>query len=171
MHNISTSQTSKSVCASMCNILIGKPWQMLATDILKVLVSHNNRRYLVVVMDYFTKWVEAIPLRDQAAAWVTKAIIKICSTFGVSSILHSDQGCNFESDMLRKMIQAFGYRSLVPLLITRSVMEWWSNLTAHYYSCCDAMSVQKRIGKAIFHWCCMRIVLSLTQQQVYLLSS
>ena len=96
------------VRASMCNIPIGKPWEMLAADILEVPVSRKNHRYLLVVMDYFTKWVEAIPLQDQTAASVTQTIIKICSTFGVPSILHSDQGRNFESHMLQQMLQAFG---------------------------------------------------------------
>ena len=45
------------VQAPMCNIPIGKPWEMLATDILEVTVSRKNHRYLLVVMDYFTKWV------------------------------------------------------------------------------------------------------------------
>jgi len=73
---------------------------MLAADVLEVPVSHQNHCYLLVVMDYFTKWVEAIPLCDQTAASMTKAIIKICDTFvGVLSILHSDQGCNFESQI------------------------------------------------------------------------
>ena len=35
---------------------------MLAADILEVPVLRCNNRYLLVVMDYFTKWVEAIPL-------------------------------------------------------------------------------------------------------------
>ena len=42
-----------------------------------------------------------VPLHHQTAALVTKVIIKICNTFGVPSILHSDQGHNFESDILR----------------------------------------------------------------------
>ena len=91
----------------MCNIPIGQPWEMLAADILEVPVSRQNHHYLLVVMDYFTKWVEAIPLHDQTAVSKAKAIIKICSTFGVPSILHSDQGCNFES---HQMLQAFGIK-------------------------------------------------------------
>ena len=98
------------VRAPMCNIPIGQPWEMLVADILEVPVSRQNHRYLLVVMDYFTKWVEAIPLHDQTAASITKAIIKICSTFGVLSILHSDQGRNFESHMLHQMLQGFGIR-------------------------------------------------------------
>ena len=54
--------------APMKNVPIGGPWQMLAADILEVPVSCRNNRYLLVVMNYFTKWAEAVLLKDQAAA-------------------------------------------------------------------------------------------------------
>ena len=84
--------------------------EALAADILEVPVSRQNHRYLLVVMDYFTKWVEAVLLHDQTTALITKAITKICSTFGIPSILHSDQGRNFESHMLCQMLEAFGIK-------------------------------------------------------------
>ena len=113
--------------APLCNIPIGKPWEMLAADILEVPVSRKNHRYLLVIMDYFTKWVEAVPLHDQTAASITKAITKICSTFGIPSILHSDQGRNFESHMLRQMLQAFGIKK---------------SRTTAYHPQCDGMVEQ-----------------------------
>ena len=50
--------------APMSNVPIGKPWQMAAADILEVPVSANNNRYLLVIQDYFTKWVEVVPMPD-----------------------------------------------------------------------------------------------------------
>ena len=43
--------------APLTNVPIGGPWQMLAADILEVPVSRHHNKYLLVVMDYFTKWV------------------------------------------------------------------------------------------------------------------
>ena len=73
---------------------IGKPWQMIAVDILEVPISSNNNRYLLVVQDYFTKWVEAVPMSDQTATKIVSAITKIFCSFGIPEVLHSDQGCN-----------------------------------------------------------------------------
>ena len=81
---------------------------MLAVDILEVPVSRNNHRYLLVVMDYFTKWADAIPLRGQKATTIAEAVIKVCSSFGMPDILHSDQGRNFESTLFHQLLQAFG---------------------------------------------------------------
>ena len=94
--------------APLVNTPIGKPWQILVIDILEVPVSPNNNRYLLVIMDYFTKWAEAVPLPDQKATSITKAIIKLCSSFGIPDVIHSDQGRNFESLLFREMLTAFG---------------------------------------------------------------
>ena len=59
-------------------------------------------------MDYFTKWAEAIPLCDQKATTIADAVIKLCSSFGIPDILHSDQGRNFESALFSQVLQVFG---------------------------------------------------------------
>ena len=39
---------------------------------------------------------------------ITKAIIKLCSSFEIPDVIHSDQGRNFESCLFREMLTAFG---------------------------------------------------------------
>ena len=102
------SKLPSPVRAPLVNTPIGNPWEMLAVDILEVPVSRNNHRYLLVIMDYFTKWADAIPLRDQKATTIADAVIKVCSSFGMPDILHSDQGRNFESTLFHQLLQAFG---------------------------------------------------------------
>ena len=81
--------------APLRNVPVGRPWQMIAVDILEVPVSSNNNHYLLVVQDYFTKWPDAIPLIDQTAARITGELIKLFSIYGQPQVLHSDQGRNF----------------------------------------------------------------------------
>jgi len=81
---------------------------MIAVDILEVLVSCQNNQYLLVVQDYFTKWPTAIALPDQTAARITRELVKLFSEFGIPRIVHSDQGRNFESTILRQTMEAFG---------------------------------------------------------------
>ena len=98
--------------APLVNIPIGRPWQMVAVDVLEVPISTRNNRYLLVLQDYFTKWAEAIPLHNQTAEVVTKEIVNVFATFGIPEILHSDQSRNFESSLLRQTLEAFGVSKL-----------------------------------------------------------
>ena len=45
---------------------------------------------------------------DQTATPIVSAITKIFCSLGILEILHSDQGCNFESLILRETLKAFG---------------------------------------------------------------
>ena len=92
----------------MTNVPIGHPWQMLAVDVLQVPVSSRGNRYLLVIQDYFTKWAEAIPMPNQTAECIAGILIDLFSRFGIPEILHSDQGANFESTMIRRVCAAFG---------------------------------------------------------------
>ena len=79
-------------------------------DILQVPLSSRNNQYPLVIQDYFTKWAEAIPLPNQTANRITSELIRVFSNYGLPDILHSDQGCNFESSILRQTLEAFGIK-------------------------------------------------------------
>ena len=89
------SQPTGPMRAPLVNVPIGRPWQMVAVDILEVPVSPNNNRYLLVIQDYFTKWAEARPLPDQTAARITRELMEVFTHYGFPDIVHSDQGRKF----------------------------------------------------------------------------
>ena len=97
-------------CAPLTSTPIGKPWQMIAVDILSVPVSAKGNKCLLVVQDYFTKWADAIPLPNQKAITITKALVNLFATMGIPQIVHSDQGQNFESTVLKQTLDVFGIR-------------------------------------------------------------
>ena len=92
----------------MYSIPIGKPWEMITVDVLEVPLSYQSNRYLLVIQDYFTKWVEAIPMPDQTAVRITNELTKVFSTLGLPNIVHSDQDHNFESLTLKQTLEVFG---------------------------------------------------------------
>ena len=107
----SVCQTSKLPLppkAPLNSIPVGKPWEMVAIDILEVPRSYRNNRYLLVIQDYFTKWADAIPLPDQTAVRITNVLVKVFTEYGLPDIIHLDQGRNFESSILRQTLEAFG---------------------------------------------------------------
>ena len=51
----------------------------------------SGNEYVMVVYDYFTKWVECHALLDQQAYTVADVLVtNFCSRFGVPYVLHTD---------------------------------------------------------------------------------
>ena len=94
----------------MQQYIVGAPWERMAIDILGPLpYTYEGNRYLMVVEDYFTKWTEAIPIKDIEASTVAKKFVeRIVTIFGVPLQIHSDQGSNFESAVFKEMCKILG---------------------------------------------------------------
>ncbi|GFT53232.1 retrovirus-related Pol polyprotein from transposon 412 [Trichonephila clavipes] len=89
---------------------VGAPFERIAFDILGPLPrTASGNKYLLVVMDYFTKWPEVYPIPDQEAPTVAEAVVQHwISRYGVPLQLHSDQGRNFVSAVLKGVCEVLG---------------------------------------------------------------
>ena len=86
--------------------------EMVAVDILKVPPSLTGNQYILVVQDYFSRWPFAFAMRDQKAARIVQLLKDhVFALVGPPSKLHSDQGRNFESCILRDLCSAFGVKT------------------------------------------------------------
>ncbi|GBM16736.1 hypothetical protein AVEN_9336-1 [Araneus ventricosus] len=72
---------------------VGAPIERMALNILGPFpVTRKGNRYVLVLMDYFTKWPEAIPIPNQGASTVAEKLVRSwISCYGVPMILHSDE--------------------------------------------------------------------------------
>ena len=62
-------------------------------------------------MDYFTKWPEAFALPNQEAGVVAKAFVEeFACRYGIPPELHTDQGRNFESQLLKEVCRLLEIR-------------------------------------------------------------
>ncbi|GFT76149.1 retrovirus-related Pol polyprotein from transposon 412 [Trichonephila clavipes] len=89
---------------------VGAPFERIAFDILGPLPrTVSGNKYLLVVMDYFTKWPEVYPIPDQESPTVAEAVVQHwISRYGVPLQLHSDQGRNFVSAVLKGVCELLG---------------------------------------------------------------
>ena len=86
--------------------------ERIAVDVMGPLpVTKKGNKYLLVAMDYFTKWPEAYALQDQEAKTVATVLVRefVCR-FGTPLELHSDQGRNFESELIKEMCEILGIK-------------------------------------------------------------
>ena len=84
--------------------------ERIAIDIMGPLpVSKNGNQYLLVTMDYFSKWPEVYPLPNQEARTVAIVLVReFFCRFGIPMELHSDQGRNFESLLMKEVCAILG---------------------------------------------------------------
>ena len=101
---------SKKVRAPMAQYNVGAPMERLAVDVMGPLPeTDSGNKYLLIAMDYFSKWPEAYPLPDQEAYSVAEVLVReLVSRFGVPLSIHSDQGRNFESTLFQEMCKLLG---------------------------------------------------------------
>ena len=72
----------------------------------------GNKKYLLVYIDYFTKWVETETLANIKDVDVKKFIRKnIVTRFGVSYVLISDNDLQFDSKAFRKYCSNLGIKN------------------------------------------------------------
>ncbi|UYV62799.1 K02A2.6-like [Cordylochernes scorpioides] len=89
---------------------VGAPFERIAIDVAGPFpVTEDGNKYLLVAMDYFTKWPEVYAIPNQEAATVARVLVdNLICRFGVPLELHSDQGRNFESEIFRELCQVLG---------------------------------------------------------------
>ena len=116
-------------------------------------MSYHNNRYLLVIQDLFTNWAEAVPLPDQTANHITEELVKVfilITRYGHPDILHSDQGLNFESVLLRQTLDVFGVSKTrtTSLYTTLKVMKWSTDSIIPCSRCSVLKSGNRQIGNA-----------------------
>ena len=95
----------KSLKAPLGAMTIGAPVDRLGTDLLGPLpLTPRGNRHILVVTDYFTKWVEIFAVPDQTAETCAEVILnEVIACYGCPYEIHSDQGRNYESRIFSEL--------------------------------------------------------------------
>ena len=105
------STAGKKRTAPLQTINVGIWFSKVAADILGPVsrAKTSGAKYILVLTDYFTKYVVCVPLERTTAEDVARASVENwVSTFGAPDCLHTDQGATFCSELLLKVCKIFG---------------------------------------------------------------
>lgn len=96
---------------------IVKPWPFRgwALDLVGEIRPSSSKlqRYILVGIDYFTKWIEAIPLTNVDQETIVKFIQKhIIYRFGIPETITTDQGSIFTGRKVQEFAKELGFKLL-----------------------------------------------------------
>nr|GFA19872.1 reverse transcriptase domain-containing protein [Tanacetum cinerariifolium] len=77
-------------------------------DFLGPFSSSKGNKYILVVVDYFSKWVEAKALPTNDARVVVKFLKSLFSQFGTPKAIISDRGTHFCNDQFARVMSKYG---------------------------------------------------------------
>ena len=91
--------------APLQSLQAGYPMQIVCVDIMGPLPeTEDGCKYVLVASDCFTRWVEVYGIPNQEATTVAKKLVdEMFCRFSPPEQLHSDQGRQFESDLVKEI--------------------------------------------------------------------
>uniref|UniRef100_A0A3B3D2Y0 Integrase catalytic domain-containing protein n=1 Tax=Oryzias melastigma TaxID=30732 RepID=A0A3B3D2Y0_ORYME len=89
---------------------VNAPGEMLGIDIMGPFPrSKKSNTVLVVIVDYYSKWVEMFPLKDSTTPRLVRILREeIFTRWGVPKYLVSDRGPQFTSHLIKELCNAWG---------------------------------------------------------------
>ena len=88
------------------------PFQIVAVDLVEYKSKSEGNRFILSVIDHLTRFLVLIPIKSKEAAVVVRhhLIDRVFSVFGPPETLHSDQGKEFENQLVKELQSVFGYK-------------------------------------------------------------
>ncbi|XP_052079017.1 uncharacterized protein LOC127717282 [Mytilus californianus] len=111
--------------------LINEPFKRVAVDLIGPLFPRTDRgsRYILTLVDYATRYPEAIALKDIETESVAEALVDIFSRVGVPQEMLTDMGSQFTS----KLMAEVDYR----IQMNGKIKTFHANLLKRYVERCD----------------------------------
>ena len=73
--------------------------------------SAGGHKYIIVVVDYFTKWAEAMPtFKDNGETRAFFVFNQIIARFGIPKVIVTNHGSHFQNHMMTELTTMLGFR-------------------------------------------------------------
>ena len=94
--------------------LIQTPFERVAVDIVGPIkpATERGHRYILVLVDYATRYPEAIPLKTIDTEVVVEALLTMFNHLGVPQEMLSDVGTQFVSSLMKEVSRLLSIRRL-----------------------------------------------------------
>jgi transposase InsO family protein len=97
--------------AELVNITTSYPMEIVSMDFLGLESSIGGYSNILVLTDHFTRFAMAVPTKNQTAKTTAKCLVDLfINHYGLPHRLHSDNGSNFTSQVIREMCKMLGIK-------------------------------------------------------------
>ena len=95
--------------------LIDTPFKRVAVDIVGPIhpMTDRHNRYILTMVDYATRYPEAIPLKSVTTVEVAETMVDMFSRLGVPEEILSNQGAQFMSEVMQEVSRMLSVKRLV----------------------------------------------------------
>ena len=102
-------KTPTNMRAPLVSITTSQPLELVCMDFLTLEMSKGGFQYLLIITDHFTRYALAIPTKNMTAKTTADAFFtNFVVHYGFPKRIHSDQGKNFESEIIEELCQLSG---------------------------------------------------------------
>ncbi|XP_046407451.1 uncharacterized protein LOC124172088 [Ischnura elegans] len=84
------------------------PFERLSLDFKGPLPSSSKNRFLLTIVDEYSRFPFAFPCTDISASTVVRVLTMVFSLFGTPAYIHSDRGASFMSHELKSFLTSLG---------------------------------------------------------------
>ena len=112
----------------------GGKHEMIGMDLVGPLpATANKNKYLLVIIDYWTRWAEAVPIPNKESATVARAFVDtwVCR-YGTPRVILTDQGKEFDSYLFKDCCR---------------IMGSWKKRTTPFHARCNGLT--ERLNQTI----------------------
>jgi transposase InsO family protein len=93
---------------------VNEVWERIAMDVAgPVRESNRGYRYILVILDYASRFVFTIPMKNQKAPTIAKCLVnKIITKYGAPQSVLTDRGTNFLSHLVKEICMLFKIKQM-----------------------------------------------------------
>ena len=94
--------------------IIDQPFEKMAVDIVGPIEprASDGSRYILTLVDFATRWPEAVPLKNVETTTVAEAMVSVFCRVGVPKQVLSDRGTQFTSGMMDEVLRLLSCKGL-----------------------------------------------------------
>ena len=111
---------------------VSRRFDHVHVDLVGPLPESQGFKYLLTIVDRFTRWPEVIPITDMETQTVAKAyLLNWVAHFSVPSSMTSDRGTQFISELWKAMLELLGTNIQPTKPTIQKRTAWWRDCIEH----------------------------------------